>query len=37
MDIEDYKRIIIAIIGRMDDIEIVKSLFNIIQRLGRGF
>ena len=37
VDIEDYKKIIIAIIEGMDDDEMIISLFNIIQRLGRGY
>lgn len=37
MDIEEYKKIIIEFVKRLDDLRLAKSLYYIIQKLGRGF
>lgn len=37
MSDDDYKKIIIELVKRMDDSRLLESIYYIIQKLGRGF
>ncbi len=37
MSNEEYKKIIIELVKRINDSRLLESIFYIIQKLGRGF
>lgn len=37
MNADDYKKIIIELVKRINDLRLLESIYYIIQKLGRGF